>query len=338
MTMFRGLSIMFLLALGISFTSAQDPTGLEFDKRLNGKEVLAAAEPIRKAMQENSAVFYDGHDAIAYGVPVSRDGAIMTKSSELPEGKTFLVRVGEHTYPGAVCIARDPSSDLALFQVRNAAWTLPRFLETPPPLGTIVVSNGSTTRKARRIRLGVVSATERPLPKKSDLIPYMGIAFAPPCDIAEVVPGSPADKAGIKVGDTVLNMEGNPVAALEDLGPAMQDKKPGDLLSLTVSRNGKKIPSIMTLAKRSAFVNDEDSGDPNEDINGRVSLRRDNFPDVIQHDTPLQPSMAGGPLMDLDGNVVGLNIARANRAETFALPIHIVLETYRRMKKDSSVQ
>ncbi len=316
-------------------SAVQDSTGLEFDKRLNGREVLASVAPVRQDIQNASVVFYDGHDSIAYGIPVSSDGDVTTKSSEVPEGKTYLVRAGNQSYAEAICIARDPSTDLALFHIPGMQMPQPRFREEPPPIGTIVVSNGSTTRKDRRIRLGTVGATTRSIPRKSDLVPYMGIAFEPPCSIAEVVSGTPADQAGLKPGDTVISLAGHPVSSLEDLGPAMQDKKPGDALPISVSRKGARIDATMHLAARSAFVKDEDAPDPNEDINGRVSSRRDNFPMVIQHDTPLQPSMAGGPLMDLDGNIIGLNIARANRAETFALPIRLVLATYRRMKQQA---
>jgi len=45
---------------------------------------------------------------------------------------------------------------------------------------------------------------------------------------------------------------------------------------------------------------------------------------VFQHDTPLFPEHCGGPMVDLDGQVVGLNIARRGRAASFALPAQLV--------------
>ena len=58
---------------------------------------------------------------------------------------------------------------------------------------------------------------------------------------------------------------------------------------------------------------------------GAVPSRRDgNFPNVFQHDTPLFPEQCGGPMVDLDGQVVGLNIARRGRAASFALPAQYV--------------
>mgnify|MGYP001297124158 CR=1 FL=1 len=35
---------------------------------------------------------------------------------------------------------------------------------------------------------------------------------------------------------------------------------------------------------------------------------------------PVGPADMGGPLLDLDGHVLGLNIARVDRVTTFALP------------------
>jgi hypothetical protein len=41
---------------------------------------------------------------------------------------------------------------------------------------------------------------------------------------------------------------------------------------------------------------------------------------VLQHDTVLRPQQIGGPLIDLDGHAVGINIARADRVSSYALP------------------
>ena len=48
---------------------------------------------------------------------------------------------------------------------------------------------------------------------------------------------------------------------------------------------------------------------------------------ILQHDSVLKPSECGGPLVDLDGKVVGINIARAGRTETYAIPSEVVQVT-----------
>ena len=54
---------------------------------------------------------------------------------------------------------------------------------------------------------------------------------------------------------------------------------------------------------------------------GAVPSDRDsNFPVVFQHDSPLFPEQCGGPICDLRGNVLGINIARESRAASYAIP------------------
>ena len=55
-----------------------------------------------------------------------------------------------------------------------------------------------------------------------------------------------------------------------------------------------------------------------------MSRRRAGFPQAIQHDTVLNPEMCGGAVVDLSGNAVGVNIARAGRVETYAVPADTV--------------
>ena len=50
------------------------------------------------------------------------------------------------------------------------------------------------------------------------------------------------------------------------------------------------------------------------------SGRRDGFPTVIPHDADLTPENCGGPLFDLEGKFVGLNIARNSRVRSYAIP------------------
>jgi serine protease Do len=59
-------------------------------------------------------------------------------------------------------------------------------------------------------------------------------------------------------------------------------------------------------------------------LGGPVSKRASDFPAVFQHDTVLRPADCGGPLVDLSGKAIGINIARAGRTETYALPADII--------------
>ncbi|MBI4661526.1 MAG: PDZ domain-containing protein [Verrucomicrobia bacterium] len=59
-------------------------------------------------------------------------------------------------------------------------------------------------------------------------------------------------------------------------------------------------------------------------MGGELSQRAEGFELAIQHDTVLQPWQCGGPLVNLDGKAVGLNIARAGRVASYALPAELV--------------
>ena len=61
-----------------------------------------------------------------------------------------------------------------------------------------------------------------------------------------------------------------------------------------------------------------------DNMSGQRSKVREGFPDVFQHDLPLEPNQIGGPVCDLQGRVLGLNIARAGRIKTYALPASLI--------------
>ena len=61
-----------------------------------------------------------------------------------------------------------------------------------------------------------------------------------------------------------------------------------------------------------------------EEVWGELSEVRSGFQQVLQHDAILLPSEIGGPVVDLTGMTLGINIARAGRVETLALPASVV--------------
>ena len=70
--------------------------------------------------------------------------------------------------------------------------------------------------------------------------------------VAQVVPGGPADRAGLRQGDLLLIVAGNPVAVSQDLQRLMFSEAIGRPLAITVMRNGALVDVI---AEPSELVN-----------------------------------------------------------------------------------
>src|SRR3984885_1740429 len=82
--------------------------------------------------------------------------------------------------------------------------------------------------------------------------------------VASVVAGSPADQAGLKVGDTITTVDGKKVSKGTELVAEIAARKPGAKVQLGFLRNGKLQDTTVTIADRAklfaARLNEDDSG------------------------------------------------------------------------------
>ena len=69
--------------------------------------------------------------------------------------------------------------------------------------------------------------------------------------VSSTVPGGPADEAGLKVGDTIVSVEGKKVTKGDDLVSDIASRKPGSKVSLGFIRNGKSQDVTVTITDRS---------------------------------------------------------------------------------------
>lgn len=68
--------------------------------------------------------------------------------------------------------------------------------------------------------------------------------------ISSVVAGSPADQAGLKVGDTITTVDGKKVTKGSELVSDIASRKPGSKVELGFMRNGKQQETAVTIADR----------------------------------------------------------------------------------------
>jgi len=69
--------------------------------------------------------------------------------------------------------------------------------------------------------------------------------------LADVRAGSPADKAGVKGGDVLVEIAGTRIENLYDMTYALQDHKPGETVDVVVLRDGQRVTLQATLGSRS---------------------------------------------------------------------------------------
>jgi serine protease Do len=84
--------------------------------------------------------------------------------------------------------------------------------------------------------------------------------------VSNVVPGSPADQAGLKVGDTITTVDGKKVSKGSELVSDIASRKPGSKVALGFLRNGKIQDTTVTIADRAKLFaarlgEDQDNGE-----------------------------------------------------------------------------
>ena len=135
--------------------------------------------------------------------------------------------------------------------------------------------------------------------------------------------GFGAEKAGVHPGDVVVAADGTAVTNKAELMAILLEFHEGQTVNLRFERDKKPFDASIELmllkpGERVARGAGEDERDSK--LNGNVSARSEGFAEALEHDTVLQPWQCGGPLLNLDGKAIGLNIARASRYASYALP------------------
>ena len=334
-------SLLLVAGLGLSTTVAfaADDTP---DK---GRKLLPRLfESTAATAAEATVRITSGTKDIVLGTVVSKDGYILTKGSEillkpntpkpsltaqLRDGSTFDIEIkGYHN-----------STDLMLLKVDAEAL---RPIEFVPSKSTeegdwVAITGVKSNAKngepdsIEAIQVGVLSASNRRLYGQEASVEngnrgYLGIVFEISGDLKNTrideVKNDGARRAGLKKGDAIVGVDTMSVENREDLFKFMNDTKPGQSIQVKVKRKDAKAGDEEMLTFKFNTIHSAlmDRGTMQNTMGGSLSDRRTGFPKVIQHDTRLAPRECGGPLVDLEGRVIGLNIARAGRVETWALP------------------
>jgi serine protease Do len=115
---------------------------------------------------------------------------------------------------------------------------------------------------------------------------------------------------------------------------SLREYRDGQTVTLGLRRDETNLDTQvrMTTLKSGQLASDLSSRSRSSRVMGEVSQRAEGFEKAIEHDSVLQPWLCGGPLVNVDGKAVGINIARAGRVTTYALPGSLVKRIYEHLK------
>ena len=260
-------------------------------------------------------------------------GLILTKASEVEHEKAIVCELPDGRQLAAKIVKADPRNDVALLSVEATGLTPVRWASTQPLPGSFVLTpdqNGDI------LTVGTYSSPPRSTVAGEQA--FLGVqpqTTSQGVMVSDLKPGAASYEAGLRDGDIILQLEGKKISNVADLVRQIRAKKPGDNLAIEFLRDGAKQKVNAKLDGRNMSGERAARFKMMSRLGTIPSRRGDQFPNVFQHDSPLFPEQCGGPLCDLEGNVLGMNIARSGRAASYAIPANHVQTVLSQLKREN---
>ncbi len=292
-------------------------------------KILAPFKPVVARASESTVRIKCDDKFTILGTVVDADGFVLTKLSELKGA--LHVQLPDGSKYEATTVAAHKDTDLALLRIDAKGLKAVSFADSRKlPAGHWVAASGPTSDP---VSVGIVSVMTRKTTGRDTVITnplrgYMGVIPIDEMDkdgnavgarLSGIAPGGPASSAGLAAGDIIFEVNGNKVTSQSVLREILDGMKKGDVVTVKARRKGETRDFKITLGQVP-----EDRSDMQNGMGSILSARRTGFSEVLQTDMVVDAKDCGGPVVDLDGNVLGINIARAGRVETWVLPSEVI--------------
>ncbi len=258
-------------------------------------------------------------DPLAFATAVRADGWLVTKASEVGSGDIQCEIKG--SWVAAKVVRTWPEHDLALLktaakEIPVVKWSERGALE----VGTFISAVAPDGREP--VAIGIVSVPVRNEQTKGR--GFLGVSLTSDergLKIREIVPGGPAKASGLLAEDRILELDGKKPDSVFNFTKLVSDRKAGDKVRLKLQRGEAVMEKEIALGDRGSLPGAGRPGlDRMNNMGSTISKRRTDFASVMQTDLPLQATQCGGPVTDLDGDVIGVVIARSGRVDTMVPP------------------
>jgi serine protease Do len=283
---------------------------------------------------------WSGRNRLAYGTVVGDGSRVLTKWSEVARSNGNIrveSSTGEAAPAKVVGVYED--DDIAVLETTGTPLVPVKWSPEGPKLGGFLAAPQPDGRPAA---FGVVSVLERNL-RETDKA-YLGVEADPRFEgpgvrIAGISEDSGASAAGLKPGDIILKVGERPISGLLELKNSLVGISPGSTVKVIARSGGKEKTFDVLLGNRPNLMTNfpGDRLRVMERMGGEISRVRDSFSRAIQTDMRPQPDQIGGPVVDLQGRVIGITIARADRTRSFVMPAAAVQELLKKEPVDPSL-
>lgn len=261
---------------------------------------------------------------------ITVDGFLVTKADELKDAKKVVCvsKAGNRFY--ADVVKTDEVNDLAILKCSESLKPISPAAATYEVGTTLVTVENSNNAAA----MGTLAVKPRSLKGRDS--GFLGVEPSPAVGgvfITAVTRRSAAEAAGMRPGDIVTRINDVNTTTVPDFVREISSRRQGDTIFLNVKRGESTIALKAILNGRMMTGERAARFEMMRRLGAVLSKRNGDFPNVFQHDCPIFPEQCGGPVADLDGNVVGINIARAGRTSSYALPIDLVVKAVEQFKR-----
>ena len=286
-------------------------------------DIFRALVPSVKSASAGTVEVRVWRKRVSYGTIVGPE-TVLTKWSEVSRDlRSLSCRTGAGEWLPAVVSGVYPDADLAVIKVAG--------LEAAPVVfaGEKDLRPGSflclTRPDGEAAGMGVVSVMPRSL-RSSDRA-FLGVAMdlefkGPGVLVRRVELGTGAERSGLMASDIILEVTGKKVNGSFELSTLLQRLDPGQKVKIRFARGEEEREVEVELGgrPRAPRIPYSRMEQMNNMGGHRYSEVRDGFSSVVQSDMQIAPEDCGAPVVDLEGRVVGLAIARAGRIKTFIIP------------------
>jgi len=312
------------------------------EKKLLQDQALNIFSSLKQPVTEISkSTVTIGHPSkrLAFGItiksPHHENAVILTKWSEVANYRSRLfITTPSNQRLAAQISGVYPEHDLALLTINDTQSELQALSlnhDVELKLGDfITLARHDGTAEG----FGVISVKSRNLKEGSK--GYLGVQMNFQNDqgkgvtLDAILPNSAADLAGLRAGDELVSIDGTDLSGPIEMRNLLQRLSPGEKVKIRYKRLGESKSTTVIMGSRADDKRPQPISTQRmnhmEKMGTSPNYVRSNFPNVIQTDMPIEPYDVGSAAVNLDGEFVGLTIARASRIKTYIIPAIAIRE------------